>query len=166
MRAAPRSSVPTMPDGLYERDALLWSEQQADLLRRTATGERLNASIDWPNVIEEVLDVGRAELHACESLLEQAIVHLLKLAAAPGHPSTHHWRVELLAFLAGARRRHAPSMTQRIDLQSVYHDARRQARAALADAPVSPAWPDQCPFTITDLLDRTADIAALTMRLA
>ncbi len=29
-----------MPDGLYERDFLEWSERQADLLRRLAAGER------------------------------------------------------------------------------------------------------------------------------
>jgi hypothetical protein len=68
-----------MPDGLYERDALAWAEQQADLLRRLASGERLNAAVDWPNVIEEVRDVGLSELRACQSLLEQVLAHLLKL---------------------------------------------------------------------------------------
>ncbi|MBV8574866.1 MAG: DUF29 family protein [Acetobacteraceae bacterium] len=51
-----------MPDALYERDALAWAEQQAKLLRRLAAGERLNPSVDWPNVIEEVQDVGLSEL--------------------------------------------------------------------------------------------------------
>ncbi len=72
-----------MPDGLYERDALAWAEQQADLLRRLAAGARLNAAVDWPNVIEEVQDVGLSELRACQSLLEQALAHLLKLHALP-----------------------------------------------------------------------------------
>ena len=31
-----------MPDGLTECYALLWSEDQADLLRRLAQGERVN----------------------------------------------------------------------------------------------------------------------------
>ena len=36
---------------LYDTDILLWSERQADLLRRHAAGERVNdASIDWPNI--------------------------------------------------------------------------------------------------------------------
>ena len=61
-----------MPDGLYERDALAWSERQADLLRRLAAGERLNEAVDWPNVIEEVQDVGLSELRAVRSLLVQA----------------------------------------------------------------------------------------------
>ena len=45
-------------DSLYDTDALAWSEQQADLLRRLAGGERLNEAVDWPNVIEEVADAG------------------------------------------------------------------------------------------------------------
>jgi hypothetical protein len=32
-----------MPDGLYERDILSWSEHQADLLRRLARGEKATA---------------------------------------------------------------------------------------------------------------------------
>ena len=48
---------------LYDTDILLWSERQADLLRRHAAGERVNdASIDWPNIVEEIEDVGRSEL--------------------------------------------------------------------------------------------------------
>ena len=64
-----------MPDGLYERDALAWAERQADLLRRLAAGERLNEPVDWPNVIEEVQDVGLSELRACKRLLRQAWQH-------------------------------------------------------------------------------------------
>jgi hypothetical protein len=40
---------------LYEDDVLLWSEQQAELLRRHAAGERANdAALDWPNILEEI----------------------------------------------------------------------------------------------------------------
>ncbi len=49
-----------MPDDMYDRDALVWSEQQAVLLARLARGERVNDAIDWPHVIEEIEDVGRA----------------------------------------------------------------------------------------------------------
>ena len=47
-----------MPDGLYDCDALTWSDQQAELLRRLAAGERVNDQLDWPNIIEEIEGVG------------------------------------------------------------------------------------------------------------
>ena len=72
-----------MPDRLYEHDALAWSEQQARLLQRVAVGERLNEVVDWANVIDEILDLGRSELRGCESLLEQALHHFLKLLVWP-----------------------------------------------------------------------------------
>jgi hypothetical protein len=66
--------IPRMPDDLYDRDALAWSEHQADLLRRLARGERVN-DVDWAHVVEEIEDVGLAELHAVESCLDQMLVH-------------------------------------------------------------------------------------------
>ncbi|HJS84839.1 MAG TPA: DUF29 family protein, partial [Acetobacteraceae bacterium] len=71
------------PASLYEQDALAWSEQQAALLRRLAAGGAVNAAVDWPHVIEEVQDVGLSELRACQSLLRQAMMHLLRLHAWP-----------------------------------------------------------------------------------
>jgi hypothetical protein len=62
-----------MADGLYERDVLSWAEQQAMLLRRLAAGERLNETLDWPHIIEEVAEVGLSELPAVMSLLQQAM---------------------------------------------------------------------------------------------
>ena len=50
--------------GLYGDDIVLWSKRQAELLRRMAAGERVDDQIDWPNVIEEIEDVGRSELRA------------------------------------------------------------------------------------------------------
>ncbi len=94
-----------MPDGLYERDALAWAEQQAALLRRVAAGERVNDAVDWAHVIEEVADVGLSELRACRSLLRQAMVHLLKLHAEPRSQAAAHWQGEVAGFLTDARDR-------------------------------------------------------------
>ena len=73
-----------MPDELYHEDVLVWSERQAERLRRVAHGERVN-DVDWEHVIEEIEDVGVSELHAVQSLLQQAIVHLLKVYGWPIH---------------------------------------------------------------------------------
>ncbi|MBN9563132.1 MAG: DUF29 domain-containing protein [Alphaproteobacteria bacterium] len=148
-----------MPDGLYEHDALAWAEQQAELLRRLAAGERLNALIDWPHVIEEVRDVGLSELRACQSLLQQAMVHLLKLHAWPDSPSAAHWRDEAGTFLDDAALRFTPSMRQRMELDQLYAKATRRARMALRDLDALPDPPQTCPFTLDALL--AGDVEAL-----
>ena len=153
-----------MPDGLYERDALAWAEQQASLLRRLAAGERVNDAVDWPNVIEEVQDVGLSELRACRSLLRQALLHLLKLHAWPGSSAAAHWRDEVGAFLDDAAQRFTPSMRQRIELEELYAKALRRARET-ADATGEPRpLPDACPFRLDDLL--AGNLAELTVKLA
>ena len=140
-----------MPDGLYERDALAWSEQQAGLLRRLAAGERLNAPVDWPHVIEEVRDVGLSELRACQSLLQQAMTHLLKLCAWRDSNAAPHWRDEAGVFLDDAARRFSPSMAQRLELEALYAKALRRARTA-ASGIDRLSLPDACPFTLDELL--------------
>ena len=78
-----------MPNGLYKRDILIWSEQQAALLHRLAQGERVNADLDWPNAIEEVSDLSLSKLHACESWLRRGLVQPLKIANGPPQPADH-----------------------------------------------------------------------------
>ena len=141
-----------MPDGLYEHDALAWAEQQATLLRRLAAGERVNDAVDWPNVIEELQDVGLSELRSCQSLLQQAITHLLKLHAWPGSQSTAHWRGEAGVFLDDAGQRFTPSMRQRIGLEGLHAKALRRAREATDDAGAPRPLPDACPFALDELL--------------
>ncbi len=140
-----------MPDGLYEHDALVWAEQQAELLRRMAAGELVNDAVDWAHVIEEVADVGLSELRACRSLLLQAMVHLLKLHARPGDQAAGHWREEAGTFLDDAEQRFSPSMRQRIDLDELYAKAVRRAQAAVDKAGHLP-FPKTCPFTLGMLL--------------
>ena len=101
----------------YADDILLWSEHQADLLRRHAAGERVNdSSIDWPNIIEEIEDVGRSELRSVESLLGQALRHMLKAEAWPLSRDAPNWRADAVDFRQQARRRFVPSMRQKIDV--------------------------------------------------
>jgi hypothetical protein len=110
----------------YEDDILLWSEAQADLLRRHAAGERLNdAAIDWPNIAEEIEDVGRSELHIVESLLVQSLRHMLKAYCWPLHRDADTWRADAIDFRQQATRRFAPSMRQRLDMERIYRHARR-----------------------------------------
>ncbi len=153
-----------MPDGLYEQDSLAWSDRQAALLRRLAAGEGVNEAIDWPHVIEEVQDVGLSELRAVESLLEQAIKHLLKAHAWPASRSNDHWIDEAGTFLDDARRRYTASMRQRIDLPGLYATAFLRVLATKDDSGTRNSFPSPCPFTLSDLL--AADIPALLEKLS
>ena len=148
-----------MPDGSYDRDALAWSEHQASLLRRLAAGERLNESVDWPNIIEEVEAVGRSELRACESLLRQALFHLLKIHAWPGSHSAAHWRAETRGFLFEAGRAFSPSMRQRISVPELYASALAQVADDTDESGPANLLQADCPLTLDDLLD--GDVRAL-----
>ena len=154
-----------MSDGLYDTDILVWSEQQADLLRRAARGERVNG-IDWPNLVEEIEDVGRSQLRAVRSNLRQALVHLLKLAGWPNSAAAPHWQAETLAFLGEAGDDATPSIRNRLDLARLYADALRQVRVDRIDGTPPAALPPACPLALDDLLTDDPDPAALAQRLA
>ena len=130
------------------------------LLRRLARGERLNAAVDWPHVIEEVQDVGLSELRACQSLLQQ---HLLKLHAWPQNQAAAHCRDEAGMFLDDAARRLTPSMRHRIGLDDIYGRALRRARATSAVSGEPRPMPEACPFTVDGLL--SGDVEALLAKL-
>jgi hypothetical protein len=147
-----------MPDGLYERDVLAWSEHQADLLRRLGRGERVN-DVDWTNLAEEIESVGLSELHSVESFLNLIMVHLLKLHVWPDSQSRGHWRSEVAGFQNSLKRWFSPSMAQRIDVGGLYGDAIEQLRAGDPGTP----WPDENPFALDHLL--TEDLNALLDRL-
>ena len=150
-----------MPDSSYERDALAWAEHQTALLRRLANGERLNEVVDWPNVIEELQDVGLSELRSCRSLLRQALVHLLKLHSRPGNLAAAHWRGETASFLASARDRFSPSMRQRIDLADLYADALYEVHAGSEGGEPARPLSEVCPFVLDELLTVRPDLSIL-----
>jgi hypothetical protein len=136
---------------LYDEDILLWSERQAELLRQHAAAARTNDAIDWPNIIDEVADVGRSELRSCRSLLRQALRHMLKAAAWPLSRDAPAWRADAIDFRRQARDAFAPSMRQKIDVAGLYADALAAVPEAVDGTPPSPV-PDVCPWTLDELL--------------
>jgi hypothetical protein len=131
---------------LYEDDILLWSERQADALRRRAANE-----IDWDNVAEEIGDVGSERLHAVESLLVQALRHILKAEAWPLSRDAPSWRADAIDFRQQARRRFVSSMRQRIDVAGLYADAVRALPETIDGVAPLPV-PTTCPVTLEELL--------------
>jgi hypothetical protein len=137
---------------LYEDDILLWSERQADLLRRRAAGELVNdAALDWSNIAEEIEDVGRSEFRSCRSLLRQALRHMLKAEAWPLSRDAPTWRADAVDFRRQARDAFAPSMRQKIDLVALYADALAALPETMDGQPPLPV-PETCPVTLAELL--------------
>jgi hypothetical protein len=138
--------------GLYETDILLWSDRQADLLRRVAAGERIDDEApDWANIIEEIESVGREQRFAVESLLMQALIHMLKAKAWPLARDVPHWEAEARVFRANAASRFTPSMRQKLDLDRIYRRALRGLPDTIDAQPPLPV-PDVCPMTLDELL--------------
>lgn len=130
---------------------MAWAEQQAALLRRLAAGERVNDAVDWSHVIEEVQDLGLAQLHAVQSLLRRALEHLLKAHGWPQGP-VDHWLAEIDTFLGDASDAFSPSMTQRIDLNLLYGRSRIAVGRQRHDGQLPRPLPEACPFTLHDLI--------------
>jgi hypothetical protein len=136
----------------YDTDILTWSERQAALLRRRAAGELINeADLDWSNIAEEIEDVGSNRLHAVESLLVQALRHMLKAEAWPLSRDAPTWRADAIDFRRQARRRFVPSMRQKIDIVDLYADALAAMPETIDGVPPLPV-PDVCPVALDELL--------------
>jgi hypothetical protein len=77
---------------LYDTDFLLWSEHQADLLRRLAAGEAVNESADWSNLAEEIEALGKSQSRELASRISTVLEHLMKLQASPAPGPRAGWR--------------------------------------------------------------------------
>ena len=146
-----------MGDPLYDQDFYLWSQDQARRLRALEGDNRL----DTDNLAEEVADLGRSELNKVASHLRQALVHILKAAAVDDPQLVAGWTAEVLHHLDEAQDSFTPGMRQQIDLDRVWHKAKRQAQAKLAAHGEAglPAW-IACPFTLDELFDPAFEIDA------
>lgn len=132
---------------LYETDILDWSEHQAELLRRMATGDRVNAeAADWLNVIEGIAPVDRSRLSAVRSLL-----HDLKAEVWPRSRDLPHWRAEARGFRRDTARASSPSTRQKIDLAGLYADALVRLPDSMDGEQPLPV-PTEWPATLDQLL--------------
>jgi hypothetical protein len=153
---------------LYDDDIVTWAEEQAAALRALAARSDLSNAVDWANVIEEVESVGRSDIHAVESALSQALVHILKHASAPQALPARSWRAEVVAFLAFAGRNYRPSMRQRIDWEQLWRSACRIADASLTvhGQTLLRGLPDRMPFRPEEVTAEGFDMDAALERLA
>jgi hypothetical protein len=81
----------------YDTDVYAWSERQGALLRRLASGERVNdADLDWANIAEEIETVGRSERSALSRHIGNVLEHLIKLQISPATEPRAGWKETVL----------------------------------------------------------------------
>ena len=95
--------------------------------------------------------MGNEQLHAVQSLLIQALVHMLKAEAWPLSREVPHCQSEARRFRGDATDRYAPSMRQRIDLAHLYRRARYVMPDTIDGQPPLPL-PEVFPVTLDGLL--------------
>ncbi len=95
--------------------------------------------------------MGSNLLHAVESLLTQALRHMLKAEAWPLARDEPSRRADAIDFRRQARRRFVPSMRQKIDLAVLYADALAAVPDAVDGEPPVPL-PQVCKVTLDALL--------------
>jgi len=138
---------------LYDRDFVLWTQAQADALRRQMArgGDPL---VDYVNLIEEVESLGRRDVRSMRSLVEQILVHLLKLEHAPDIGPREHWRREVAEFRLQVERLldDSPSLRAKIDAGSAWSYVRRRLAKGLETPPMprgtAGELPERCPYDL------------------
>jgi hypothetical protein len=147
----------TITKTLYDTDFAEWTAHTAELLRQGKFDE-----VDLEHVAEEIEDMGKRDFRAVESQLRRMLVHLIKQKIPPERDGTS-WQgsianaqEELLAVI-----RDSPSLRRRLscEIAHVYTGAVRIAllETGSAGRRGDLGIPDQCPFTLSQLMDSDPD---------
>lgn len=153
----------------HDSDFLVWTERQARVLRDLASRRAdLPNELDIENLAEEIEDLGRSEFNAFKSHIRNIMLHLIKAACEPDARAVPHWSSEARAFHWSMLDKHSPSMPSRIDLATLWAQAREGALEDLAEIRGASACeiPAICPFGIEDFIAKKFDFRALLARLA
>lgn len=143
-----------MSDTLYEQDFFIWTQRQAEELRRAAR-QGSNLPLDWENLAEEIESLGRRERRELGNLIELIVTHLIKLAASPAELPRRHWTEEVDRFRMSVRAVLDDNPSLKPQLDDLITDAWRggvlQASIALhhygehdAAAPTLALWKPRC----------------------
>jgi hypothetical protein len=116
---------------LYDRDFVLWTEEQAALLRRAKDS---NLPLDWENLAEEVESLGKSDRRALRSQIRRILHHLFKLEASPAAEPRSGWRATVRDARSeiGDVLRDSPSLGREID-GLIAEEAASAAKSAAED---------------------------------
>jgi hypothetical protein len=151
--APPRSSPPAEPGAAtpYDRDVILWSQEQAKLLRAGKFSE-----LDIEHLADEIEDVGKSEKRELASRMAVLVAHLLKWSRQPGN-RTNSWR----ATINDQRKRVALAIRATPSLKTIMRDPDWQEdmwldarfRARKETGLPEESLPESCPWTMEEAAD-------------
>src|SRR5215475_9871481 len=131
---------------LYDEDFYAWTQEQAELLRRGGAGAN---GLDVELIAEEIEDLGKSELHTCQSLCEHIIEHLLKLEYSGLDEPQRHWRREITEWRLQLDKKSTRSIIAKLDLTARYRAALRMLRYLEDDVPdLLERMPAECPYSL------------------
>ncbi len=146
--------VKTTPGTRYEDDLYTWANEQVALLREGRVGE-----VDSENVAEELSDVAKGLYWQLWTGLRVLVMNMLKWDQQPEfRTATWSWSIE------EQRRRYAKLMSKSPGLilqrDEALADAYESARdwAALETHLHVSEFPEECPYTWVDVLDRPFEV--------
>jgi len=135
---------------LYDEDFYAWTQEQAELLRRGGAGAN---GLDVELIAEEIEDLGKSELHACQSLCEHIIEYLLKLEYSGLTEPADHWRDEIVEWRLQLEKKLTRSIFAKLDLPERYRYALRLVRRLERDAPgLMQRVPAECPYSLDQIV--------------
>ena len=146
----------TEADGsLYDEDWYAWTQEQAELLRR---GPAAANRLDIERIAEEIEDLGRSELHACQSLCEHIIEYLLKIEYSGLIEPLDHWRREITEWRVQLEKKLTRGIIAKLDLPDRYRVAVKLLRYLECDMPgLMQLVPAECPYSLDQILGGEED---------
>jgi Domain of unknown function DUF29 len=136
---------------LYEEDFYVWTEAQADLLRK-----RQFEALDLDHLIEEVEGLGDAKKSAVLNNASNVIEHLLKLQFSPAQDPRRGWAESIIEHRTRLELDLTPRLRQILDeeLPRVYALTRRSTERKLrlyGEDAAADALPTTCPYTLDQI---------------
>lgn len=146
--SAPLAKPRPRPDS-YEQDYFAWTVAQGRLLRDLRPAE-----LDWENLAEEIESLGRSDKRRIASNLNVILTHLLKWRHQPAKRKGG-WKSSIAEHRSRLNELIADSPSLRRHPRDILKKEYLLARLKAADETGLPenAFPEECPFTIEEILD-------------
>ncbi len=142
----------TNQTNLYDTDHHLWVLDTVKKLEN-----RDLDSLDWENLIEEVLGLSRSDKRKLESLLMRLIEHLLKLGYWESEKERNkgHWQGEIRNFRKQIKKELKASPSLKGYLQEIFEESYQDSREIVSDKSQLPlnSFPESPIASLEEILD-------------